>query len=369
MLKTHKITLDPNQEQIAMLHKCFGISRKAYNWALEKAIEIYKNGSITNQFELRKLFNQYKKSPDVSYILEVSKCVPQESIINLGVAFDNFFSKRANHPVFKKKGLHDSFKISSGFFKVVCKKIRIPKIGYIKMFESLRFEGHLVSVTISRKANRYFAAIHVECEDSDCFENKSTETIGVDVGVRQFALSNEIKFDVPQNYKEVLEKIKRLQVELSRKIKDSHNYLRLKEKIGILYLKLKNIREDFLHKVTTQLARNYASIAIEDLDVKSMMQNEYYSKSVANACFYTFRTMLKYKTKKFGSTLFEVNRYFASSKQCCICNYKLEELPLNIREWTCPNCLTLHDRDINAAINLKKQAESSPVLAVKKQNQ
>ncbi|MDR0570453.1 MAG: transposase, partial [Clostridiales Family XIII bacterium] len=294
MLKTHKIALDPNNKQMAVLARSAGVARFAYNWALSEWSRMYAEWQIDNdkpkpnQMLLRRNLNAIKRT-EFPWMLDVTKCAPQEAIINLGRAFKNFFEGRGAYPAFKKKGVHDSFKVSSGFFRVEDKTIKIPHAGKIRMREELRFDGTPKSVTISRTANRWFASIAVEVSDTAPQTNCHIPAIGIDVGVNDFVQDDGSKIVIPQAYRGAEKRLRRAQKALSRKEKGSKNRKKAQMKVAKLHARASSIRSDFLHKYTTSLARNARTIVIEDLNVKGMAKNHHLAKSIANAAFGEFR--------------------------------------------------------------------------------
>ena len=224
------------------------------------------------------------------------------------------------------------------------------------MTENVRFSGKIMSATISRIADKWFVSITIETEiQPKQAENQSA--IGVDLGVSTLAtLSNGEIITGAKSHKALLNRLKRLSRSLSRKIKGSKNREKAKHKLARLHAKIKNIRQDCLHKLTTQLAKNHQVIAIEDLNVEGMMKNRHLARSVADMGFFEFKRQLQYKVAQFGGTLVVADRWFASSKLCSCCGYKMEKMPLLVRSWQCPQCQTQHDRDVNAAKNLRDYA-------------
>ena len=374
----HKIELVPNKKQEAYFVKACGVARFAYNWALEqwnKQYQAYKQDNSLpkpNEFNLRKQLNAIKRE-QYPFLMEVTKCAPQQAIKNLGKAFTSFFKKQNKYPKFKKKGRNDSFYMDNCQFQVAGKRIHIPKLGWVKMRENIRFYGNIISATISRTADKWFVSIQIAIEinpQPTAIENQ--EAVGVDLGVADLAiLSDGTKFSGSKPLKKSLKKLKRLSRSLSKKQwveeiytdKDgverkrkvpSKNYLKAKTKLARLHAKIANIRKDSLHKLTTYLIQKYDIICIEDLNVKGMMQNKKLARAISDMGFYEFKRQLLYKAEMCGKYIVLADRWFPSSKTCSECGHKMDKMPLSVREWDCPNCHTHHDRDINAAINLKK---------------
>lgn len=361
MLRSHKIRLCPNNKQTTRLTQSCGVARFAYNWALNEWGRQYNEGLKPSEMSLRKQLNAIKRE-EFPWMMDVSKCAPQEAIINLGGAFKNFFAGRARYPRFKKKGHRDSFKISSGVFEVKEFKLRIPKIGLVKMRENLRYSGRPVSVTISRIADTWHAAIAVETTDLPV-KCESQAAVGVDLGIKMLATFSDdrVSMEGARALKVLLPRLRRLSRSVSRKVKGSSNRKKAVMKLSKLHALIANVRNDSIHKLTTTLTSNYAWIAIEDLNVKGMMSNGKLSKHIADGAFFEVRRQLEYKAKLRECHVAIVDRWFPSSKTCSACGYINDFLTLADREWTCLGCGTFHDRDKNAARNIL--AVSSTVTA------
>jgi putative transposase len=318
-----------------------------------------------SEMSLRRQLNSVKHE-QFPWMLEVTKCAPQLAIMQLGDGFKNFFAKRAQYPVFRKKGVHDRFSLSNDQFRVKGKRIWIPKLGWVRLCESLRFEGKIVSATISRTADRWFVSITVETgELSHLPKAENQGAVGVDFGIHALATFSTGEPPVlgPKPHKALLKRLARYSRSLSRKEKGSRNREKARRKLARLHAKIANIRADAMHKLTTEITSRFQVIGIEDLNVKGMLANRCLSRSIADMSFYEFRRQLEYKTARRGGTVVVANRWFASSKICSTCGHKLKSLPLSARSWKCPACGAEHDRDVNAAINLKKYAVSSTVSA------
>ena len=381
----------------------------------EAEIASKENGTVNTlskpkEYELRKQFNAIK-GEQYPFVKEITKCAVQQSIKDLGVAFVRFFKKTSDYPQFHKKGRHDSFYLDNTVFKVVNKQIYIPKLGWVKMHENASFHGKIISATVSRTADKWFVSIQVDvqfnlqpavsashnqqssteenqyCENQAMLNNDKcsysfaaniVKAVGIDFGIKTMATlayNNTIeKIDSPKPLKRYLSKLKRLQRKLSRqgqsytmadyvdangetrKIrKYSNNYMKTKMKLARLHAKIHNIRQDFLHKLTTRLVKEFDVICIEDLNVKGMMANHKLARAIMDLGFYEFKRQLLYKAQMWqrSKTVIIADRWYPSSKTCSCCGEKLKELDLSVREWECPHCHTTHDRDANAAINLR----------------
>ncbi|MHB1729746.1 MAG: RNA-guided endonuclease InsQ/TnpB family protein [Leptospirillum sp.] len=370
MLIAHKIALDPNNAQATYFARAAGTARFAYNWALAEWQRQYEackaDASMPkpSQMALRRQLNDIK-GERFPWMLEITKNAPQMAIIQLGAAFKNFFAGRAKFPKFRKKGLHDRFSLTNDQFSIDGSRIRIPNLGWVRMQETLRFTGKIMSATVSRVADRWFVSITVDTlDDSHLPKAKKQGVVGVDLGVSALTtLSTGEAITGPKAHKALLSRLQRLSRSLSRKVQGSENRKKAKVKLARLHARVGNIRKDALHKLTTDLTCRFHTIAIEDLNVRGMVKNRHLSRAVSDMGFFEFRRQLEYKAAQRGGMIVVADRWYPSRKTCSDCGQKLETLPLAVREWVCPACGSVHDRDVNAAINLKNLAASSTVSA------
>jgi putative transposase len=369
MLTAHKIRLDPNNEQSTYLSKAAGTARFAYNWALAEwrreyaAHQADPTQPLPSQLRLGRLLNAIKRD-QFPWMLEVTKCAPQMAIIQLGAAFKNFFAHRARYPRFRRKGERDRFRISIDTFRVEDKRIRIPKLGWVRMREKLRFNGRILSATVSRSAGRWYASITVDTRDLSLPSAENQGAVGIDLGVSALAtLSTGEVFTGPKALRSLLERLRRLSRALSRKVQGSRNRTKAKLKLAKLHARIGNLRRESLHQLTTSITHRFHTIGVEDLNVKGMLGNRRLARAIADMGFYELRRQLDYKAARRGGKVVAVDRWFPSSKLCSCCGHKLESLALGTRHWTCPGCAVEHDRDVNAAINLKNMAVSSTATA------
>ena len=372
MILAHKIQLDPNRKQRTYFAKAAGTARFAYNWALKEWIKQSEAGEKVTESSLRRQLNAIKKK-EYPWMLEVTKCSPQLAIMNLGQAFANYYNGKAGHPKYHKKGRHDSFEISNDQFKLSGNTIRIPNLGWVRMTEELRFSGKIIGAAVSRRADRWFVSVQVEMPYADPTHTNAGENqaVGVDLGLYYLVtLSDGTSITGKKPHKALLSRLRRLNKSLSHKQgakkgeEKSKNFIKAQGKTARLHARIANIRSDETHKLTSMLTQKYSIIGIEDLNVSGMAQNRRLARSVMDMSFSEFRRQLTYKSKITGSRIVTANRFYPSSKICSICGSKREEeLPLSIRIWNCQECKACHDRDRNAAVNLRNYAVSYTVSA------
>jgi putative transposase len=292
-------------------------------------------------------------------MVEVPKSVPQQAVKNLGRAFGNFFEQRARHPRFKKKGqCRESARFDNGpgTFTFSDRCIRLPLVGWVRMREELRFTGRPLSAVVSCVAGRWFVSVAVEVEHTTPVRENQAAAVGIDLGVSTaVTLSTGEKREGPKPLRRLLRKLRRLSKRHSRKERGGHNRTKSARRLARLHYRIGCLRADWLHKTTTELVRRFDTVAVEDLNVRGMMANTRLSRAIGDVGFFEFRRQLAYKADLHGTYLHVANRFFPSSKLCSVCGHQLDQLPLEVRHWTCPSCGTEHDRDLNAAVNLERQ--------------
>ena len=365
MFVAHRIRLDPNNVQATYLARAAGTARFAYNWALKEWQKQYETCKADptlpkpSEAALRRLLNSIKRE-QFPWMLEVTKNAPQMAIMQLGRAFENFFAGRARYPRFRRKGQDDRFALSNDQFRVERRRIRIPKLGWVRMRETLRFAGRIVSASVARVANHWYASITVETSDLPPPPAENQGSVGIDLGVKALAtLSTGETFEGPKALRALLMRLRQLSRAVSRKVKGSRNHAKAKLKLAKLHARIADIRRNSLHQLSTSITRRFHTIGIEDLNVKGMLGNRHLARAIADMGFYELRRQLDYKAAWRGGQVVLADRWFPSSKLCSGCGYRLNELGLDVRHWTCPSCGASHDRDVNAATNLRNMAVSS----------
>jgi putative transposase len=343
------------------------VARFTFNWALAEWKKQYVAGKKPSGSALKKQFNAIRHV-DFPWTGEVLRDATAQPFVNVQRAYQNFFEKRGKYPKFKKKGRHDSFYVANDKFNIDGNSIQIPRIGWVKMHEALRFEGEILSAVVSRTAHKWFVSIAVDIPRT-LTTSENQAVVGVDLGIKSLAtLSTGEKFEAPKPLKKSLARLQRLSRQLSRKQKGSNRRWKARQKVARLHYRVACVRNDALHKLTTGFVERFGVVVIEDLNVRGMVQNRHLSRAIADVGFGEFRRQLEYKMAASGGRLVVADRWYPSSKTCSGCGFKLDILSLGTREWACPACGVSHDRDINAAINLKNLgAASSEVTPVEKQ--
>lgn len=368
--RAYKTELDPNEAQKRSLLQHAGAARFAWNWGLAERIKIYeetgKGSSYTKQ---NRQLNAMKQSGGLTWMYEVSKCAPQNALIDLESAFSRFFrglKDGRNHgfPRFKSRNRGiGSFRLT-GSVHVETSSITLPRLGPIKLKERnyIPVDGKILSVTISERAGHWFAA--VLCERSINVSTNSGPPIGVDLGIQHFGTTSDgTRFDAPRPLAKNLKKLKRLQRSHSRKQRGSQNSRKSRRKIARLHYRIACIRKDALHKITTDLAKNHSLVAIEDLKVQNMMKNPNLSKAISDMGWGEFKRQLRYKALWYGTDLRVLPHLFPSTRKCSCCGWiRPERLELRQRTYHCEHCGLEIDRDINAAKNLLLAASSAESL-------
>lgn len=358
MNKSFKIRIYPNQEQQVLINKTFGCARFIYNYMLNLRQKLYLKYNLNFNFNnMSKALTSLKKVK--IWLKEVDAVALQQSIKDLDFAYKKFF-KNEKYPKFKSKKSKNSYRTNDKLkLDQDNKKIRVPKVGWISFKDKTDFSGltKIYNITISKTSSgKYFASISAEV-DITAF-TKTKKSCGIDLGLKDFCiLSNGTKFDNPRFFVNNQRRLKLLQQSLSRKIKGSKNYFKARTKLAKFYEHIANCRKDYLHKISTQLVKEYDIICTETLQVKKMLMENDNAKDISDVSWYEFVRQLEYKCLWHDKVLSKIDTFYPSTQLCSNCGYRNYTLRENtyIREWTCPECNTHHDRDINAAINILNQ--------------
>ncbi len=353
-------------KQQTMLLQHFGCARFIYNWGLDKKIKAYQADKTSLSYvDLAKELTKLKKTEEHKWLNDVAAETLQQSLRCMDTAFKNFFREKKGFPKFKSKRKDKECCkfIMSIRFDFATWKVKIPKVGWVKLCKNKEFDqskAKLGTLTVSiDKCGTYWCTILTEDGNSVPPKAKVERkaSVGIDLGIKDFAiLSDGTKIDNPKYYEKSQRHLKRLQQRLSKKTKGSSNRRKAKRKLSKYNRYIANCRNDFLHKLSTEIVRSYGTICIEDLNVKGMMQNYHLAKSIGSASWSEFRRMLSYKCDWYGKNFLVIGRFEPSSKTCNNCGYVNKELTLKDRQWVCPKCGAVLDRDINAAINIRDMA-------------
>jgi putative transposase len=384
VILAHKIHLDPTVEQSVHFAQAAGTARFAWNWALGEWQRQYKDGEKPSANKLKAQWNAVRRI-EFPWSLDVTKCAGSQAILNLGTAFSNFFrdlnkpngARKAGYPKFKKKGRHDSFALWNDQFEVRARadcfgknrgEIRIPNLGWVRMREPLRIPGRILGAVVSRDGTGWAVAIQCEQPAPMVVHTNPGTVVGVDLGIAHLmALSRPLpdgrtKIENPKPLRKAMRRIKKLarrcsrqeEMRKTRAAKTSRRAMKRRKALAKLHWRVANIRCDAMHKATTAVVEAFETIVIEDLNVAGMVKNHALAGAIHDAAFGEARRQFEYKTRMRGGTVKVADRFFPSSKTCSTCGHVMDKLPLHVREWPCPVCGTVHDRDVNAGINLEK---------------
>jgi putative transposase len=371
MLKAYKYRLYPNKEQEEHFMQHIGACRFTYNWALEQKIKAYE----TEKKHLSRFYLQEMVVKELKVTYEWLKDVNSQSLlnalINLESAFTKFFREKKGFPNFKsRKNPLQSFQIPQHYtVDFETNTIKLPKIKQpIKAKLHRKFEGKLKTATVSKTATgKFYISVLVddgkEKPNTQYFDDNST--IGIDVGIKDFAItSNGDKIDNPRHLKNSMKRLTVLSKRLSKKQKGSKNRAKARLAVSKLHEKISNQRADFLHKTSSKIISENQAIAIESLNVSGMLKNHCLAQSISDVSWSMFFNQLEYKAEWYGKTILRIGQFEPSTKICNVCGFHNKDITLKIREWQCPTCNTHHDRDINAAINIKKFALQNQNLII-----
>lgn len=376
IFRAYKTELDPTHKQVKQLLRHAGCARWAYNWGLRRKIEAYKTtGKSPSAIDLHRELNVLKKKPvedgGVPWMYESSKCAPQEALRNLDSAYKSFFrrcksgAKQNGFPRFKsrKSGI-GSFRLT-GTIRASATHVQLPVLGELRLKEQgyLSVENvKVLAATVSEQAGRWFVSLQVEQEITDPLP-KVPHVVGVDVGIKSLAITSDGEvFDNPKALAKAQKTLRVRQKAVSRKVKGSQNRRKAVARVASVLRRVANIRRNAIHQLTSSITKSASIIVIEDLNVSGMFKNHKLARSLSDASLSKVHRQLEYKSKWYGVELLKADRFYSSSKLCSQCGKKKESLSLSERMYQC-ECGLVMDRDLNAAINLKSLAGSSPVSA------
>lgn len=356
-LYTYKFRLYPNREQQVYLANAFGCCRLVYNHFLFEKKKQYEELKKSDSYNIQQSkLTLLRKTDGFEFLNNIPLQSLQCSLRNMHTAYENFYKHKSNYPKFKSKKDKQSFKIAQpNTFRIESSKLYIPKLkSGIDIVVSKKIVGKICFATISKnKAGRYHIAITVKQEYEPY--TKTNRSVGLDLGIKDFVVTSDgFKYpNIKNKIKNLKHKLKHNQRHLSRKVHGSRRYEKQVLKCNRIYQKITDVKTDYIHKITTELVRNYDLIKVEDLNVKGMLKNHKLAESISECNWSQFISTLEYKCAWNGRTLVKVDRFYPSSQMCSECGYVERKVRnLNVREWTCCNCGCYHDRDINAAKNI-----------------
>lgn len=363
-LKAYKYRIYPDKDQIQFLEKNFGAVRFVWNKLVHAFNSYTKEGPnlIVSEKSL-------KDDPEYEWLNEVMSVALQQKRMDFDELKKQYFDKKravkVGRPKFKKKGVsRESFRIPgqtvtkvNSFEDIKDGFIKLPKMNSMKIVQHRQFNGSVRSITVSKTSKQYFVSILVE--EDIALKPMSGREVGIDLGLNDLIITSDgHKFQrVSKQLTKATQLLKKAQRKLARKTKDSNSYSRHRTIVQRLYAKISRTRNDYYHNVSSWLVNNYDAIYLENLNVNGMLKNRKMTRAIQEAAWSTLIGMIKYKSEFYGKTVHQINRFFPSSKTCSSCGHKVEKMPLYVREWECPSCGEHHDRDINAAINIKNQGQ------------
>jgi putative transposase len=353
--RAYRFRVYPTEEQAQQLSQTFGCVRFVYNHFLRLRTDAwYERQERIGYHQTSAMLTALKKTQECAWLNDVSSIPVQQSLRHLQSSFNNFFAKRARYPSFKKKDGRQSAEYTTSGFNWDGKTLRIAKIGNlpIRLSRPIPKGARISTLTISKDAaGRYFASMLTT--DEVVAKPVVDSKIGIDLGLTHFAiLSTGEKIASPKAFATNEKKLAKAQRALAKKQRGSANRKKAKLRVARVHARISDTRKDFLHKLSTRLINENQVIAIESLAVQNMQKNHRLAKSISDASWSEFVRQLEYKAQWYGRTLIGIDRWYPSSKRCSCCGYTMPALPLSVREWTCPECGTAHDRDINAARNI-----------------
>jgi putative transposase len=360
MYRAIKVRIYPSAEQSMKLSQIMGCARWWWNYALNLCNETYREtGKGLTQIALNKVLPKLKKSEETAWLKECYSQVLQSTTLNLTKAFKNFFEKRAKYPRFKCYHGKQSCQYPQNC-EVGSNGIKIPQVGIIKASIHRLFDGQLKTVTITKTpTGKYYASLLFDTEQEIPEVVVTGKVVGIDLGVKHFCITHDgektSKYDNPRHIRTHEKNLARKQAKLARKKKGSKSREKARKLVARVHERISNTRQDFLHKLSRKIVNDNQVVVVENLNVKGMVRNHNLAKAISDVGWGMFVNFLDYKLQQKGGLLVEIDRWFPSSKTCSNCLYQMSEMPLDVREWTCPSCGTRHDRDENASKNIRAE--------------